>query len=100
MRRILLVNTYYHPHYGGIETSLYYIAQTLLKMQFKPVILTSDRGVSKKAKLSCFEKLENVPVHRFSLPKRKGVINTISILTEYLSAKQAAFRLHQEEPFW
>ncbi|MEO6096570.1 MAG: glycosyltransferase family 4 protein [Fibrobacteria bacterium] len=99
MKRILLVNTYYRPHYGGVETTLYHIAATLRKGGYDPVVLASDRGLGPSSRLASQEEIDGVSVHRFRLPRRKWLLNILSIWDEYRGAGKLAKRLHQEAPF-
>jgi 1,2-diacylglycerol 3-alpha-glucosyltransferase len=99
MKRILLVNTYYRPHYGGVETTLFHIADTLRKNGYEPVVLACDRGLDPSAKLPVHEEIEGVPVFRFRLPRRKWLLNLLSLVDEYRGARKLAGRLHRESPF-
>lgn len=99
MKRILLLNTYFRPHYGGVETTLYHIAVTLKKSGHDPVVVTSDRGTNGASCLAAFEVIDGIPVHRYHLPRRKWLLNTLSIADEYWRAGELARRLHKESAF-
>jgi 1,2-diacylglycerol 3-alpha-glucosyltransferase len=62
---IILTSTYYKPHFGGVENSIYFLGKEYLKLGFKVVILCSDAPIDKKGRLAKESYEEGMQVVRF-----------------------------------
>lgn len=62
--KILLQNTTFYPHIGGIENYLYYVSKQLLKLGHEPVIICGRLPRSLPSK----EILEGIRIVRYQLP--------------------------------
>ena len=68
---IVLTSTYYKPHFGGIENSLYYLANEYNKIGKKVIILSSDTPFSKKSRLKSHDFDLDIEIIRYKryIPK-------------------------------
>lgn len=68
---IVLTSTYYKPHYGGVENSLFYLAKEYQKAGKNVIILASDAPLSKKGRLPSSEEIEGINIVRYKryIPK-------------------------------
>ena len=72
---IILTSTYYKPHIGGVENSLFFLADAYNKIGKKVVIVSSDKGKG-KYRLNKFELIDNIEVIRYKSYTKGGVLGS------------------------
>ncbi|MFD0763859.1 glycosyltransferase family 4 protein [Mucilaginibacter lutimaris] len=85
--KILLTSYYYKPHFGGIENSLFYLAQTYKQQGHEVLIVASDSGPA-DSRLPAEEVIDNIKVKRFRSYNPK--ISALKILKFYNEVKACA----------
>lgn len=66
---IVITSNLYRPHIGGVENSLFHLAESYKLKGFKPVIVTSDIPL-KSNSLPEHEIQNGVEIYRYSMSKR------------------------------
>ena len=65
MKKIILSSYYYKPHIGGIENSLFNLANELINLNCKVIVICSDKGLKRRKRLPVKEKIDNINIERF-----------------------------------
>lgn len=66
---VVITSNLYRPHIGGVENSLYHLAESYKIKGFKPVIVTSDIPLDKGC-LESHEVQNGIEIYRYSMSKR------------------------------
>ncbi|MDB2490801.1 glycosyltransferase family 4 protein [Flavobacteriaceae bacterium] len=63
---VILMANYYKPHFGGVENSLNFLSNEYIKLGYNVIILTNDSGLTKKDRLTTYEKVnDSLEIYRF-----------------------------------
>jgi len=81
-KKIILLNTLYKPHFGGIEGVLLSLAQSAERINWKPIIIASNIDLNKKKSLDFYEIVDGIDVFRYKAVKRRPFVVFISRLIE------------------
>ena len=65
----ILSSQYYKPHIGGIENSLFYLAEAAIEQGHKAIIFVSNKGNDSHIKLPSFELEDNIKIVRYNFPE-------------------------------
>jgi 1,2-diacylglycerol 3-alpha-glucosyltransferase len=97
---ILLTNLTYKPHFGGVENSLFYIAQEYKEMGHNVVIMCSDVNFVKKEGLTHCEILDSIKVFRYKRynPKSK-LLKLFLPISDIVNSYFLAKKLHTQYKF-
>lgn len=95
MQAVLLTNTLFYPHLGGVENSLYHIALELRQLGLQPIIMTSRRALAGD-ELPAQGEVEGIPVYRFRVRKRTGPAALLSVREELSESSAMAARIGRE----
>lgn len=85
---ILLTSYYYKPHIGGVENSLFHIAQSFSQQGKRVFILASDADLSKKKRLPAYELIDGIDTFRF--PRFIPVWTVFSVFSPFIDILRAA----------
>ena len=99
MKTILLTNSLFYPHLGGVENSLYHIALELRHMGVQSVIMTSRRGLAGD-ELPDHDEIEGIPVYRFHTKKRTGPTALLTVVEELRESSALAARISRDHHIW
>lgn len=96
---IILTSFYYKPHFGGVENSLYHLAQEYRQSGNSVCIVCSDAGLDKKNRLPARELLDGIEIYRFrSFIPKIGLFHLFAPLTNIYRCKRVAVRIKKEGP--
>lgn len=86
---VVITSNLYRPHIGGVENSLYHLAESYKVKGFKPVIVTSDIPLD-KGYLKSHEVQNGIEIYRYSMSKRVKflAIPVPKLLSDLYSAVQ------------
>jgi len=93
--KILLAATQFYPEFGGIESSIYYIAKTLKELHHEPVILTGRS----RTNLPLYENIEGMRVIRYPFLILRNIFSTLRPLCEKKAIDRKLKELLKQEEF-
>lgn len=93
--RILVAATQFYPEFGGIESSVYYIAKALKKFNHDPVILTGKT----RPHLSLSDEVEGIKVIRYPFMKFRNILGIFYPLSEKKAIDKNLSNLLKKEKF-
>lgn len=73
VRKLVLCNTYYHPHSGGVEKVLESLAVASLKLGYNPIILCTNLDLNRLPTLKHLENSNGIRIIRFRVGRPRYV---------------------------
>jgi glycosyltransferase involved in cell wall biosynthesis len=73
MKRIILLNTYYKPCFGGIEGTLLSLSQSAIRKGYTPIIIASNLDFQRNPTLSSHEVIDDIDIYRFKTRRVSGL---------------------------
>lgn len=93
MNNILLAATHFFPGFGGIESSLYYMAKTIKNKSHNPIILAEKSSPD----LPLLDGIEGIKIIRYAPRHWRGIMTIIQPFVDTLVINRALKRIIQEE---
>lgn len=87
--KILLAATQFYPEFGGIESSLYYIAKTLKELNHEPVVLTART----RPDLPLEDDVEGIKVIRYPFVIFKNILGIFHPVSEKIAIDKSLANL-------
>ena len=97
---VLIANTAYKPHFGGVENSMFYMSQILRNLGHKVVIVCGDKTINGEGRLKRREVIDSVEVYRFKrLQTDYRIVKIFAALVDIYRSYTLVRNLYKEHKF-